>query len=652
MTIPKITPYSGGVANPDGSQTQTEFTQNMFDQLSYEAELSTELNNTVDGINDTATQVDADATSAAQSASAAEAAVSGLDYKGLWPDTGGIADKGDTYQTQVGGTPTGQYFTALQNTTVDPVGDDVNWREVVSAESLSQYTDIVFKASGGNSAVDNMIAGVPFSARVGDCISTGSGSWKKIANNGNIDDFIPLNGVWVDDFGADPSGGGNSTLSCQGAIDVGGSIKFGAGVYVVDEIVSSSVKGVKVSGVASSVYLGASNQLTTIKARTADQVSIFKYDGGTTCQISNIAFDGDGKALRNINCESPSLILDNVTSYRSKEYGIWAKALTRFKNVFVRDNQQIGCSISSDGAITDSEFTGGTVPLQLRAGGNTLTGCWINTGSDKCLWINIGDGTSNINTRVLNCYIGEVLSEAVSKPAVHIEGTNSQRIRHVMFSGCHFVHAATTDLAKNGMIRIEYGKGVAISGCTFRGLGPFGTTARHTDYGIYASDCSGLVVSGNYFETVNRNIIRLDGLTTFEVVGNTFRECGEQFGTAQDRAMLRVDTSTISGVMIANSMQNPDSSEPYLAHGGSASLIYITDNLIRGGQAALEWEGLSGYNQGRNLRAGQLGPTQRSLSMTAESEVFIQNNTLFVDSADDLLKYRDNSGNLRVVNIT
>ncbi|CAM0054858.1 hypothetical protein VPHF89G1_0038 [Vibrio phage F89 g1] len=128
MTISKITPYTGGVANPDGSQTQTEFTQNMFDQLSYEANLSTELNNTIDGMNDTAVQVDADAVSASQSAAAAEAAVSGLDYQGLWPNSGGSANKGETWQTQTGGTPTGQYFTALQNTTVDPVGDNVNWR--------------------------------------------------------------------------------------------------------------------------------------------------------------------------------------------------------------------------------------------------------------------------------------------------------------------------------------------------------------------------------------------------------------------------------------------------------------------------------------------------------------------------------------------
>ena len=57
-------------------------------------------------------------------------------YKGLWPDSGGSAEKGDEYQTQTSGTPTGQYFTALQNTTVDPVSDDVNWREVVSEVSL------------------------------------------------------------------------------------------------------------------------------------------------------------------------------------------------------------------------------------------------------------------------------------------------------------------------------------------------------------------------------------------------------------------------------------------------------------------------------------------------------------------------------------
>ncbi len=118
-------------------------------------------------------------------------------YKGLWPDTGGEAFKGDTFQTQVGGAPTGQYFEALQDTLVDPIGDDVNWREVVSVDSLSQYTDTVYKASGGNSAVENMIA----SATVGGRSNTGLGEWIRVSDYGDISDFIAVdNKVGLKDF--------------------------------------------------------------------------------------------------------------------------------------------------------------------------------------------------------------------------------------------------------------------------------------------------------------------------------------------------------------------------------------------------------------------------------------------------------------------
>ncbi|AUR87974.1 coil containing protein [Vibrio phage 1.106.O._10N.286.51.F7] len=90
---------------------------------------------------------------AAQSATDAQDAADSIGrYQGLWPDTGGSASKGDTYQTQVGGAPTGQYFTALQNTTVDPIGDDVNWRKVVSFSSIigdNLISNASFEISGG-----------------------------------------------------------------------------------------------------------------------------------------------------------------------------------------------------------------------------------------------------------------------------------------------------------------------------------------------------------------------------------------------------------------------------------------------------------------------------------------------------------------------
>lgn len=90
------------------------------------------------------------------------------EYRGLWPDTGGSANKGDTYQTQVSGTGTGQYFTALQDTTVDPVGDDVNWRAVVSFSSVSGenlISNALFEIAGG---VTNQPDSTPRDYLVGD----------------------------------------------------------------------------------------------------------------------------------------------------------------------------------------------------------------------------------------------------------------------------------------------------------------------------------------------------------------------------------------------------------------------------------------------------------------------------------------------------
>lgn len=159
---------------------------------------------------------------AAQSATDAQDAADSIGrYQGLWPDTGGSADKGDTYQTQASGTPTGQYFTALQNTTVDPVGDDINWRSVVSVGGLSKYTDLVY------ASVADMISGVPAPASVGDTITTYSYNttitqyWVKVLEEptdfsggyyvgGGEDWFVLIqdygNIIYCESIGFDPNG--------------------------------------------------------------------------------------------------------------------------------------------------------------------------------------------------------------------------------------------------------------------------------------------------------------------------------------------------------------------------------------------------------------------------------------------------------------
>ncbi|CAH9011559.1 hypothetical protein VP131E341_P0013 [Vibrio phage 131E34-1] len=124
------------------------------------------------------------------------------DYKGLWPDAGGSANKGDIYQTQVNSKPTSAYFKALQNTTADPVGDDINWREVVSVGSFSKYTDIVFKASGGNSAFDSMLLKSPLAAAIGDICKTGGTTFRKESESTPLtpENFRALNVISALDF--------------------------------------------------------------------------------------------------------------------------------------------------------------------------------------------------------------------------------------------------------------------------------------------------------------------------------------------------------------------------------------------------------------------------------------------------------------------
>lgn len=148
-SIPKVTAYSGNI--PALTQQQSEFNQNTQAKLDYDAQVygsqgvDGQLNSTIDAMNLVASEVEASAASAEQSASNAEASASMAGYQGLWPDSGGSAIKGETWQTQVGGVPTGEYFTALKNTTVAPVDDNINWKAqndhdaLVNRESVNSH---------------------------------------------------------------------------------------------------------------------------------------------------------------------------------------------------------------------------------------------------------------------------------------------------------------------------------------------------------------------------------------------------------------------------------------------------------------------------------------------------------------------------------
>lgn len=93
----------------------------------------------------------------------------------------------------------------------------------ISQASIANYTDIVYKASGGNSAVENMILGIPLSSVVGQILSTGGTAWERVSVSAPsvISDFTPLSPVVTDDF--------NSILEAYDAIKlIGGEISISA----------------------------------------------------------------------------------------------------------------------------------------------------------------------------------------------------------------------------------------------------------------------------------------------------------------------------------------------------------------------------------------------------------------------------------------
>jgi hypothetical protein len=114
----------------------------------------------------------------------------------------------------------------------------------LTSQQLSLYTDIVYKASGGNSAVENMIAGIPVATSVGQTCQCESGTiFKRIGNaTVGIDDYKPLSPVNVKDFGAVGDGVTDDWQAIHNAVraamNLGGcTIYYPAGTYLISRAI-------------------------------------------------------------------------------------------------------------------------------------------------------------------------------------------------------------------------------------------------------------------------------------------------------------------------------------------------------------------------------------------------------------------------------
>jgi len=101
----------------------------------------------------------------------------------------------------------------------------------------ADLTNYTFKASQSQSAVANMVDGIPSSPRVGDICSTGYTLWLRISNtNGDITDFEPITPfVSANDYGADSSGATPSDVAISAAKSTGYKVLLSEGNYEVDQ---------------------------------------------------------------------------------------------------------------------------------------------------------------------------------------------------------------------------------------------------------------------------------------------------------------------------------------------------------------------------------------------------------------------------------
>lgn len=191
---------------------------------------------------------------------------------------------------------------------------------------LPKYTDIVYKASEGDSAVENMIVGIPVSSGIGDVVSTGATAWKRVANSGDISDFIPLNGVWVEDFGAE-SGSSDSTQKIQDAIDSmrAGSCLKGYGEFTVTTILPKQATSIRSMRFKS---LGTTDEVSHVPViRIGDNVN--EFDG---LLIDKVHIDGNRINHQNINL---------FAGGDGGMHGIHIRAKT--KNITIRDSSANYC---------------------------------------------------------------------------------------------------------------------------------------------------------------------------------------------------------------------------------------------------------------------------------------------------------------------
>lgn len=219
-------------------------------------------------------------------------------------------------------------------------------------DKISELTDIVYKASDGKSAVDNMISGNPLLIDIGGTCQCENGTiFKRIGNSsGGISDFTPMNSVNAADFGAVGDGIADDTAAIQAAIDSspeGSVVRVPCGVFRADGLILKN----KI------VLVGEGQQLSIIRARDGwDSSSVLETESFDT--YWNAPMDANaprGCGLKHITIEGNA---DNFAGTPSAAHGLvvrFAAGRPELESIRIQDGPGIGLHTGMRGAVRTKE---------------------------------------------------------------------------------------------------------------------------------------------------------------------------------------------------------------------------------------------------------------------------------------------------------
>ena len=404
-----------------------------------------------------------------------------------------------------------------------------------------------------------------------------------------IDDTVNIK--W---FGAKGDGVTDDSIPIQKAINSSHSIRIDSGEYLINSPIIIGIKfsGLSIKGCGADKWYDLdeighrTKPYTVLLTKTAN--SIFKGDKGLNFfKISDILFEGNNIgsiAMDFVN--GGGLVLDRVTVKHFTEYGLRSEeGLLRINNCFF-ENNIIGAQIYSDSSISNSEFTGGSIPLKLVAGGNRLVNIWCNSGKETCLHIEpLNYTTGHQNTSITNLYIGEVKNVLGEAYAMRIIGNNEKRVQQIQISNSFFVHAEGLNKSINGLVYLNNADEIIFNSINVLGKGANAKIDDYTSHFIRGANSERITINSCVVNGINKNAIyQGENCHDWEILNNTFINCGDTIAKEEEEDGANIYVSeTVWGrtSIIGNKfLVSSNSYTPYAAYISSINSLNWGSNFI------------------------------------------------------------------------